>query len=79
MKIDVSKFERHELAATRQRFVGDTEHRALTIGSKALAGATYKFLDVLPVQGMRLILASGGFPTHFLQSQSDRFAGARIV
>ncbi len=73
MEIDVSDLKRHELTAPGKGFVRDAEHRPLAIGSQPIAGAVDEFLDVLPVQGMRLVLASGGPSTHPLQSQPDGF------
>src|SRR5579863_5392374 len=66
MEIDIADLERHELAAPRERFVGDTEHGPLAIGAQPIACGIDEFLDVLPVQGMRLVLAGGGFSSHLL-------------
>ncbi len=66
MEIDVSDLERHQLAAPSQGFVRHAEHGALAIGAKPVACAVDEFLDVLPVQGMRLVLARGGFSSHLL-------------
>jgi hypothetical protein len=66
MKIDIPDLEQDELAPPSERFVGNAEHGALAISAQAFAGADDKFLDVLPAQWMRLILASRSLSSHFL-------------
>ncbi len=78
MEINVSDLERHKLAATGEGFVGNTEHGPLTIRAQAFAGALDELLDVLPAQGMRLVLACRGFSSHLLQTQSHGFTRAGI-
>jgi hypothetical protein len=57
MQIQVSDFERHQLAPPGERFIGHAEKSTFPIGSETLASALDKFLDVLPAERMRLILS----------------------
>src|SRR3979490_1749469 len=66
MEVDIPDLKRHELAAASEGFVGNTEHGPLTIRAQPFAGAVDKFLDILPAQGMSLILSSRSLSPHLL-------------
>src|SRR5450631_390608 len=77
-ELNVSQLKRHELSATRERFVSHAEHSALSIRSEPFARISDKFLDLVPTQGTSLSLPSGGLAAHFLERQAHRFARTGI-
>jgi hypothetical protein len=57
VKFDIPDLKRHELTASRESFISDTQDRAFAIRAQAFAGALDKFLDIFPTQRVRLVLA----------------------
>jgi hypothetical protein len=51
MKINISYLERHELPASRERFVSYAKHRPLTISAKTLAGGADELLYIVQQSG----------------------------
>src|ERR1700732_1393392 len=74
----VANLKCHQFPAPCEGFIGDTKQRALAIGADSLTGAADKFLDLLPAQGTRLRLPSGGLAPHLLQRQPHRFTRTGI-
>src|SRR5271155_1685071 len=66
MEINILNLQRHQLATTGQRFVRHAEQCPLAISPKANAGTLDKFLNLLPTQGMRLVLACRSLASHLL-------------
>jgi hypothetical protein len=48
IKIDVTDFEDHELAAAREGLISHAKHRALSVRAQALAGAVDELFDLFP-------------------------------